>query len=70
MNAMLGLAANAGEMGVSDVEVRIDAKGYGEEITAILLIAIEEIAVVKVPVRAGIGNRLWRLVNGIVIALG
>jgi hypothetical protein len=42
--------------------MRIDPKGNGEHPIAFSRIAIEEIAVVEIPIRTGIGDRLRGLV--------
>jgi hypothetical protein len=56
------------EGGVDDVKLRIDAKRGGEEDRAVGAVAVEEVAIVEVAVAAGKGNRLWCLVNRIVVA--
>ncbi|MEY4255397.1 MAG: hypothetical protein RLZZ141_624, partial [Pseudomonadota bacterium] len=58
------------EMGINHVQMRIDTKGHREHPIAFSSIAIEEIAVIKVPVGAGIGDGLRGLVKGIVVPAG
>jgi hypothetical protein len=59
------------ERGVGHVQVRIDPEGDGEEVIALdRVIAVEEVPVVEVPVRARIGDRLGGLVDGEIVALG
>ena len=57
-------------MRVGDVEVGIDAKCDGEEILAVRAIAVEEIAVVEIAVGPRERDRLGRLVDRVIVALG
>jgi hypothetical protein len=43
---------DAGEVGIRNIQVWVNAKGKGEKIAAVGLVAVEEIAVVKIPVGA------------------
>ena len=52
MEADLHAIADDAEMGVNHVQVRIDPQGHSEHPIALGRIAIEEIAVVKIPVSA------------------
>ena len=70
VQAVLHPVADHREMGIGDVQVRIDAEGDGEELGSVRLIAIEEVTVVEVPVGSREGDRLRGLVNWIVVALG
>ena len=56
---------------VRDVEMRINAERDRKEggVSGLRGIAVEKIAVVEVAVGARIGDRLRRLVNGIIVAL-
>lgn len=69
MQTMLNAIADEGKMRVRDIQVRVNAKGYGEKATAIGLIAVEEIPVVKIAIRARKGNRFSGLMNWIVVTL-
>jgi hypothetical protein len=65
---MLDIASDAGKMRIGNVQVRINAKGDREKITAICLIAVKEIPVVKVPVGPRICDGLSCLMNRIFVA--
>jgi hypothetical protein len=65
---MLDIASDAGKMRIGNVQVRINSKGDSEKITAICLIAVKEIPVVKVPICPGICDGLRRLVDWIFVA--
>ena len=52
---------------VDDVEVRVDTHRGGEEGFAVGAVAVEEIAVVEIAVRAGKSDRIGRLVDRIII---
>ncbi len=58
------------EMGVGDVQLRVDPESDGEELRAVRLIAVEEVAIVEVPVGPGVGDRLGRLVDRKIVGLG
>ena len=53
---------------VHDVSVRVEAQG--KESPALFRVAVEEVAIVEVPVLARVHDRLWPLVDRIVICLG
>lgn len=70
VQAVFDPVADHGEMGVGHVQVRIDAERHGEIGRAVGAVAVEEVAVVEVPVRPRIGHRLRRLMDGKVVGLG
>ena len=69
-NVVLAAVADHRERRVDDVQVRIDAHRGGEEVLAVAGVAVEEVAVVEVAIRAGIGDRLRRLVDRVIVGLG
>ena len=58
------------EVGIGDIEMRIDAKSGRKEAGSVRLIAIEEIAIIEIAVGPGIGNRLGCLVQREVVPFG
>jgi hypothetical protein len=69
MQTVLLTLPDEAEMGICNVKVRIDTKGYGKKTMAITAIAIEEIPVVEISVRSRKSNRLRRLVYGVFVSL-
>jgi len=59
-----------GEPGIHDVQIWIDAQGKHKEHRAIGRIPIEKITVIKIALGAGDRDRVRRLVDGVIIALG
>src|SRR6185312_5302623 len=52
------------------IQVGIDAEGDGKIERTVGRIAVEEVAVVKVAVRAGCGDRFGQLVDGKIVGFG
>ena len=59
-----------GEPGIHDVQIWIDAQGKHKEHRAIGRIPIEKITVIKIALGSGDSDRVRRLVDGVIIALG
>ena len=70
VDTVLGSIPKCRKMRVGNVQVRIDAKCRSKIAAAVRIIAAEEITIIEIPVCAGKGNRLWRLMDRIFIALG
>jgi hypothetical protein len=70
VQAVLHTAADDREVGVGHVQVRIDPECDGEELGPVRRIAVEEVAIVEIPVGARIGDRLRRLVDRKIVGLG
>ncbi len=70
MDAILHPFAHHAEVRVDDIEMRIDPERGGEETAAIGSIAVEEIAVVEIAIRAREGHRLRGLVERKIVAHG
>jgi hypothetical protein len=58
------------DVGVGHAQRRIDPIGHCHEGRAVRRIGVEEIAVVEIPVGAGVGDRLRRLVDREIVTLG
>jgi hypothetical protein len=70
VQAVLHPVADHREVGVGHVQVGIDPEGDGEELCPVRLVAVEEIAVIEIPVGAGIGDGIGSLVDREVVGLG
>src|SRR5207248_9679999 len=71
VHRLLAAVVDHGESRVHHAPVRVEAEGGAEEEVALAREAVEEVAVVEVPVAGpGVGDRLGRLVDQVVVEGG